>query len=209
MNPELKTYLHETIIPFYRAFDPAHQMDHVLTVIQNSLDIAADHDVNHDMVYVIACYHDIGMQCGRQDHHITGGRFLYDDVNLRRFFDESQMMIMKEAVEDHRASKEEPPRTIYGKIIAEADRDISTEIVMLRTVQFGYKHYPNITKQEHIARAYQHILEKYGPDGYLKLWLETKKNREGLNQIHALLKNRKQMEEYLERLYENEKNHRR
>jgi serine/threonine protein kinase len=96
-----------------------------------------------------------------------------------------------------------------AKIIAEADRDISLEIVMLRTVQFGYKHYPDISKEEHIARAYEHILEKYGPQGYLKLWLKTKKNQEGLQEIHAMLRDRKKMEAYLERLYENEKNHRR
>lgn len=209
MNAALKMYLHQTIIPIYRHFDPAHQMDHVLTVIDNSLEIANDYDVDVDMVYVIACYHDIGMQYGRKDHHITGGRFLYEDHELAKYFDEEKRKMMKEAVEDHRASREEPPRSIYGKIIAEADRDISPEIVMLRTVQFGYKHYPEITKAEHIARAYQHILEKYGPQGYLKLWLETKKNQEGLQAIHELLSNRSMMEEHLERLYENEKNHRR
>ncbi len=209
MNPSLKIHLHDTIIPFYRAFDPAHQMDHVKTVIENSLDIAKDYDVNLDMVYVIACYHDIGMQFGRKDHHITGGHFLYHDAYLRLFFSEEEMIMMKEAIEDHRASKEEEPRSIYGKIIAEADRDISLEIVMLRTVQFGYKHYPDISKEEHIARAYEHILEKYGPQGYLKLWLKTKKNQEGLQEIHAMLRDRKKMEAYLERLYENEKNHRR
>lgn len=206
MRKELITYLQQIIIPIYNQFDKAHHADHVEKVIQNSLDIAIDYDVNKEMVYTIACFHDIGMQFGRKDHHITGGQFLFDDEKIKEFFTVEQRQIMKEAVEDHRASNKVPPRSIYGKIIAEADRDIKAEIVLLRTVQFGFKHYPEITKEEHIERAYNHVLEKYGPQGYLTLWLETKKNREGLNEIHQLLSHRSEMEKMIETLYENEKN---
>ena len=205
MHPALKTYLHEKIIPIYQTFDPAHRQDHVAKVIHNSLEIAKDYDVNEDMVYVVACYHDIGIKFGRDNHHITGGLFLFDDQVLGQYFSDEERIVMKEAIEDHRASRELPPRTIYGKIIAEADRDISPEIIMQRTVQFGFKHYPLLTKDEHVLRAYHHILDKYGPDGYLKLWLETKKNRQGLLQIHALLANKPMMIQSLEILYENEK----
>ncbi len=189
MEEKLKRYLEETIISMYKQFDMAHQKDHVYKVIDNSLSIAKDYKVDMDMVYVIACYHDIGMKYGRKDHHITGGQFFYDDVFLMDWFNENSRIIMKEAIEDHRASKEIAPRSIYGKIIAEADRDIDPDTVILRTVQFGFKHYPNLSKEEHIQRAFDHIGEKYGPNGYLKLWLETKKNQEGLKKIHDLLSN--------------------
>ncbi len=207
MRNQLIQYLNENILPIYQAFDPAHRIDHVEKVIQQSLDIASSYDVNLDMVYTIACFHDIGMQFGREDHHLTGGLFLYQQEKLKEFFTEDERIIMKEAVEDHRASNKQEPRTLYGKIIAEADRDISLEIVLRRTVQFGLKHYPHITKEEHVQRAYQHILEKYGPEGYLKLWLETKKNKEGLKEIHDLLKQKEVMQMKIETLYENEKNH--
>ena len=206
MRKELINYLQEKIIPIYTHFDKAHQPDHVEKVIQNSLEIAKDYDLNQEMVYTIASFHDIGMQFGRKDHHLTGGLFLYNDGELMNYFSEEERIVMKEAVEDHRASNKVPPRSIYGKIIAEADRDITAEIVLLRTVQFGFKHYPDITKEEHIERAYNHVLEKYGPQGYLTLWLETKKNREGLNEIHQLLSHRSEMEKMIETLYENEKN---
>lgn len=206
MHPALHAYLHENIIPIYQTFDPAHQIDHVLKVIDNSLKIAADYDVDLDMVYVIACYHDIGIKFGRDNHHLTGGLFLFDDHVIREYFSPEKCLVMKEAVEDHRASRDEPPRSIYGKIIAEADRDISPDIVMRRTVQFGFKHYPNLTRDEHIERAYQHILEKYGPQGYLTLWLDTEKNRQGLKSIHDLLSDKPKMIETLINLYENEKN---
>jgi uncharacterized protein len=203
MNTSLKTYLNHQIIPIYDGFDSAHQSDHVKKVIFVSLEIAKDYEVNTDMVYTIACYHDIGMQFGRDQHHLTGGLFLYKDLELKTYFDEKQIIIMKEAVEDHRASNDDEPRTIYGKIIAEADRDIDIEIVCTRTVQFGFKHYPHLSVDEHIDRAYAHIVDKYGPDGYLKLWLHTKHNQKGLKEIHKKLKNEDEMKAYIKNIYIN------
>lgn len=206
MEEKLTQYLEQHIIHMYQQFDMAHRKDHVYKVIKNSLLIAKDYQVNMDMVYVIACYHDIGMKFGRNDHHITGGQFLYLDTFLKDYFDENQRQVMKEAIEDHRASKEEPPRSIYGKIIAEADRDIDPDIIILRTVQFGFKHYPNLNEDEHLLRAFDHIKEKYGPNGYLKLWLKTKKNQDGLKKIHTLLLEPDKLNAVIRKHYLNIKN---
>jgi len=205
MNSALINYLKISIIPLYDNFDRAHQADHVYKVIEESLDIAKDYDVDLNMVYTIASYHDIGMQFGRSDHHLTGGRFLFEDQALIPFFTEEERIIMKEAIEDHRASRKDEPRSIYGKIIAEADRDIDYETIILRTVQFGFKHYPELTQEEHQKRAIEHIEEKYGPQGYLKLWLKTKKNTLGLQKIHQLLKEEKELKNMIETFYEKEK----
>jgi uncharacterized protein len=203
MKKALKSYLNQHIIPLYQSFDQAHQMNHVQTVIKNSLEIAKDYDVKPDMVYVIACYHDIGMQFGRNDHHLTGGLFLFEDETLKSYFTMEERTMMKEAVEDHRASRKEAPRSIYGKIIAEADRDIDPDIVILRTVLFGLKHYPDLNEEDHFLRAYQHIVEKYGPNGYLKLWLDTKKNSDGLLKIHRLLEQKDLMKSIIINHYRN------
>jgi uncharacterized protein len=203
MEEKLKLYLEQHIINMYQQFDMAHQKSHVYKVIENALSIATDYDVDMDMVYVIACYHDIGMKFGRKDHHITGGQFLFDDIFLESYFNEKSRITMKEAIEDHRASRETPPRSIYGKIIAEADRDIDPNTIILRTVQFGFKHYPNISEEQHIQRAYDHITEKYGPNGYLKLWLDTKKNQEGLNKIHELLLKKDTLYAIIKQHYDN------
>lgn len=206
INPQLKHYLHQHIIPIYQGFDPAHQSDHTLKVIKASLQIAKKYDVNLDMVYTVACYHDIGIQFGRADHHLTGGLFLFNDKKLDDFFTAQEKDIMKEAVEDHRASRPTEPRSIYGKIIAEADRDIDYLVVLTRTVQYGFKHYLDLTKDEHLKRAVDHVEEKYGPKGYLKLWLKTKKNEKGLKKIHKLLKKPKKMKALLENIYDTIKN---
>jgi uncharacterized protein len=206
MEKELLKYLYHKIIPIYRHFDAAHQIDHVETIIHSSLQIAKDYDVNYDMVYVIACYHDIGIKFGRNDHHITGGLFLYNDQELKKYFNEFERNIMKEAVEDHRASNKTAPRSIYGKIIAEADRDIDLEKIILRTCQFGLKNYQDLSENEHTERAYLHILEKYGPNGYLKLWLETDKNIQGLKIIHLALEDKINFKKMIENAYRNIKN---
>jgi uncharacterized protein len=203
MNLHLKTYLNQHIIPIYDGFDFAHQSDHVKKVIFISLEIAKDYEVDINMVYTIACYHDIGMQFGRDNHHLTGGLVLYNDQELKTYFSEEHIKTMQEAVEDHRASNDEEPRTIYGKIIAEADRDIDVETVCTRTIQFGFKHYPHLSIDEHIERAYDHIVDKYGPNGYLKLWLHTKHNQNGLKEIHQKLKNVDEMKAYVKNIYLN------
>ena len=134
-DPSLVTYIEAEIIPRYEHFDRAHGTDHVRTVIAQSLALAARYDVDTDMVYTVAAYHDTGLANGRERHHIDAGRILAEDAELRRRFTEEQIGIMREAVEDHRASSDHPPRTIYGRIVAEADRVIDPATIVRRTVQ--------------------------------------------------------------------------
>ena len=65
VKPDIISYIENEIIPRYDHFDAAHQRDHVNMVIQQSLEIAEHLDVNKDMVYVIAAYHDTGLCEGR------------------------------------------------------------------------------------------------------------------------------------------------
>ena len=57
-SEELKAYIEAEIIPRYGAFDAAHRTDHVRTVIAQSLVLAGHYEVDADMVYAIAAYHD-------------------------------------------------------------------------------------------------------------------------------------------------------
>ena len=122
MNKELERYIEREIIPRYEDFDAAHRTDHVRTVIAQSLELAAHYDADADMVYTVAAYHDTGLANGRERHHIDAGRILAADTELRRWFSEEQIAVMRDAVEDHRASSDGEPRTIYGRIwIAESE----------------------------------------------------------------------------------------
>jgi len=190
IDDSLRQYIAEKILPQYQDYDKGHRTDHILSVIENSLDIAGDYDVNIEMVYVIAAYHDIGMRYGRKDHHLTSGKVLAEDNNLREWFDENQLEIMKEAIEDHRASNDYEPRSLYGKIISEADRVIDAETILYRTMEYGKARFPDYSFDEQAERVYKHVKEKYGEHGYLKLWLKTGKNEKGLSELRELLKDK-------------------
>ena len=170
INAELKKYVEQNIIPQYDNFDKAHQRDHVLMVIQQSLELAEKLGVDADMAYVIAAYHDTGLCEGREHHHEVSARIIRSDQTLRKWFTEEQINIMADAAEDHRASSGHEPRTIYGRIVAEADRFIDADTIIRRTIQYGIDHYPELDREGHYQRMLSHLHEKYGRNGYLHLW---------------------------------------
>ena len=187
IKKEIQEYVERHIIPLYDHFDKAHQRDHVQMVISQSMALAAQMDIDVDMVYVIAAYHDIGLCEGRERHHIVSAQMLLADNELRKWFTESQLQTMAEAVEDHRASSDHAPRSLYGRIVAEADRFIDPDTVVRRTVQYGMEHYPELDKEGHFERMVQHLREKYGRGGYLHLWFDHSPNAERLEVLRRMI----------------------
>jgi uncharacterized protein len=153
------------------------------------------------MAYVIAAYHDLGLEGPRAIHHITSGKILKADQRLKKWFSDMQIEIMKEAVEDHRASASRAPRSIYGKIVAEADRDLNPTSVFQRTIQYGRSHYPEKTKEEHWNRFCEHMREKYSDAGYIKLWIEGSQNEKDLVTLRNIINNRTLLRETFEKLW--------
>ena len=198
MNPKLQQYIEREILPRYDGFDQAHRRDHVTMVIQQSLDIASRLDVDEDMVYAIAAYHDTGLCEGREHHHEVSARIIKADANLRQWFTEEQILVMAEAAEDHRASAKQAPRTIYGCIVAEADRFIDPVTIVQRTVQYGLDHYPELSLEEQYQRMLTHLREKYGRNGYLKLWLPDSPNAVRLERLHDLIDDEARLRELFE-----------
>ena len=128
-------YIETEIIPRYQDFDKAHNLLHVQTVISESLALARQHpEVDERLVYTIAAYHDTGLCRDRATHHLVSGEILMADTTLRQWFSEEEIQTMREAVEDHRASTDHEPRSIYGRIVAEADRIIDSDITLRRPV---------------------------------------------------------------------------
>ena len=201
MNPELKQYIEQEIIPRYDHFDKAHQRDHVLMVIQQSLDIASHLDVDLDMVYAIAAYHDTGLCKGREHHHEVSAQIIKADQILRQWFSEEQIQTMADAVEDHRASAKQAPRTIYGRIVAEADRFIDPETIVMRTIQYGLDHYPELNREEQYRRMVEHLKEKYGRNGYLKLWFPDSPNAARLERLREIIDDQQMVRQLFEQYY--------
>ncbi len=188
MNAELQKYVETEIIPRYAAFDGAHQVDHARTVIEQSLKLAEYYDVDMDMVYAAAAYHDTGLAEGRETHHSVSARIIREDAKLKEWFTEEQIAVIADAAEDHRASNKNKPRTIYGRIIAEADRIIDGDTIIRRTIQFGMSHYPELDREGHFTRFMDHMREKYDDGGYLQLWIPESPNAVRLAEFRKELK---------------------
>ena len=206
MDPSLKAYIESEILPRYTHFDKAHQLDHIETVIRQSAALAdmlaaQGVEVDRDMVYVIAAYHDLGIVNGRENHHTDSGKILIADPVLPDYFTPEQLQTMKEAVEDHRASAKTAPRSLYGRIVAEADRQIDPRTIVVRTVQYGLEHYPELDKAGHMARAKAHLAEKYGEGGYLKLWFKESDNARKLAELRTMMADEQAMDALLEDIW--------
>ena len=195
LSSDLRAYIEEEILPRYNAFDKAHRQDHARTVIDQSLLLAEKLDVDLNMVYAIAAYHDTGLCEGREHHHEVSARIIVNDKNLRKWFTEEQIAVMADAAEDHRASADHEPRTIYGRIVAEADRNIEPLTIIRRTVQYGLEHEKapssaveaEEVKAFHYRRMLQHLQEKYGRQGYLKLWFDDSENARQLEKLRNIM----------------------
>lgn len=199
----MEEYIYNEIVPRYREFDPAHKEDHALTVIGQALELldrmqpwlkehpeaAVEWDVPVDrqILLAAAACHDLGLVNGRDNHHMDSGKIIRADERLREWFSEEEIETIAQAAEDHRASGKAAPRSIYGMIVAEADRVIEGDTIIRRTIQFGFKHYPDLDREGHIERAVSHLREKYGRGGYLKLWIPWSDNAARLSDLQNII----------------------
>ena len=204
MNKQIKEYIENNILPQYHNFDKGHNIDHVKTVIEESLKLADGLEVNTDMVFTIAAYHDLGLLKDRKTHHLVSGEILQADKELTNWFTNEQIYIMKQAVEDHRASSKSEPRSIYGKIVAEADRDIKPLKIIRRTIQFSMNAQPNADKETYWQHLLEHMKEKYEIGGYMKLWFENSPNASKLEELRKIIADKKHLREIFEQLYREE-----
>lgn len=167
IREELIKYIEENIFPSYSRNDYGHRLDHIKYVIDRSLMFSKNvNDINYEMVYTIASFHDIGHYIDAKNHEKVSANMLSCDENLREFFSEEQIKIMAEAVSDHRASMEGEPRSIYGKIVSSADRNVYVDVCLKRAYSYRKEHNPEFTVDEIIDESKEHLLSKFGQKGY-------------------------------------------
>ncbi|MBQ8059368.1 MAG: HD domain-containing protein [Prevotella sp.] len=198
---DIMEFVERNILKRYNAFDAAHNMTHVNRVIKASVQLARKMGADINMSYVVAAYHDLGLEVERATHHIESGKILKADRRLDKWFSAQQIEIMRQAVEDHRASASRAPRNIYGKIVAEADRDLEPMSVIRRTIQFGLAHYPEKTKEEHWDRFVEHLQQKYSSAGYIKLWIAGSDNEQNLRELRRIINDRQQLRQAFEQIF--------
>ena len=204
MNPSLVEYIESEIIPRYASFDKAHREDHALTVIDRAMAMGEAYDIDRDMLYAAAACHDLGLAVDRKTHHLESGRIIRADSRLLEWFSPDQVETIAQAAEDHRASATTPPRSIYGRLVAEADRLIVPETIIRRTIQFGLSHYPELDKEGHWERTLEHLHEKYAEGGYLHLLIPGSPNEEPLERLRAIIRDEARLREIFEKMFDEE-----
>ena len=198
LNEELVEYIKNEIFPLYDRNEFAHGINHIKTVIRRSLELADSYDVDFNIVYTVAAYHDLGHFIDRKRHEIISAEMFMEDENVKRWFADEQRMVIKEAIEDHRASCNHVPRTIYGKIVSTADRTIvDIDNTIKRSYTYGKKNYIGLSEEEQFDKVYEHLVEKYGERGYAKVYLKDKEFDEAVGKLRQALENR---EEFIERV---------
>ena len=203
IRPALRRYIEAEILPRYAAFDAAHREDHARSVIREALSLAARFpEADPEVVYAAAAFHDTGLAEGRQWHHLVSGRIVREDPMLPAWFSPEQVEAIAQAAEDHRASARSAPRSLYGKLIAEADRTIDPEDILRRTLQFSLDHFPALDKEGHFRRCRDHLEEKYGDGGYLKLWIEDSHNAAGLERLRTIIRDPERLRRSLSAIWD-------
>ena len=186
----IQEFIQREIVPLYDGFDAGHGRDHVQTVMSQALSLAQHYpEVDTAVLLTAAAYHDLGLVNGREHHHTDSARIVREDERLSQWFTDEEIHHIAEAAEDHRASSGHEPRTIYGRIVAEADRIIDGETIVRRALQYGMKHEPGLDREGQYARLMEHMREKYDYGGYLQLWIPQSDNAKRLEEFRRLLAN--------------------
>ena len=211
INRELQAYIENNIFPEYEKNEKVHGIDHIKYVIERSFQLVKENssDVNPNMVYTIASYHDIGHHIDSKTHEIISADIMSKDKNLSRFFTKNELVTIKEAIEDHRASAKDDPRSIYGRIVSSADRNNKVEDCLRRTYTYGKKLNPDATDEELFLRAYDVLVNKFGEDGYAKFYFKDTQYENFLRELRELLKDKEKyidtQRKYIEKLKKDNK----
>ena len=179
INEELKKYIEKNVFPQYDKNEKGHNIDHIKYVIDRSFELVEENnlDVNPD----------IGHHIDSKNHEIISADIMSKDENLKRFFNDEELLIIKEAIEDHRASAKDDPRTIYGRIVSSADRNNTVEACLKRTYTYGKKLDPDATDEALFLRAHDVLSKKFGEGGYAKFYFRDKQYEDFLADIRKLL----------------------
>ena len=192
INEDLKKYIEENIFPEYSKNEPAHNIEHIKYVISRSFKFADTvPNINYNMVYTIAAYHDIGHHIDPKRHEIISGEIMSKDENLKNFFSEEELIVIKEAIEDHRASSNHEPRSIYGKIVSTADRNNTVEACLRRSYTYNKKLHPEYDDEKIFEDCHFHLNDKFGENGYAKFFFKDEEYEKFLKDIRELLSDKK------------------
>lgn len=191
VNPELKKYIYDNIFPFYDLNDGAHGIVHIIEVIRRifALNDTFKLELDHNMLYAIAAYHDLGKYEDHTIHEKIAARRFMADENMKKFFGDEERQIIKEAIEDHRSAKEDNPRSVYGKLISSADRNTTIDIVFIRSFFVAKERMPEMNIEEYLDYTIKRLSKKYDEENPENMFFEDDTYQTFISDMRRLLKN--------------------
>lgn len=202
VDKDLIGYIDENVLSSYDdpVVDEGHKLPHIKYVVNRSMKFAVGYNnrsnsfkdhLNLNMVYAIACYHDIGLRFGsRKEHAENSAKYMLSDKGLDNFFTNNEIFVMSDAVAQHRASFKGDPSTIYGKVVSQADRDTDVDAIMYRTFMFRCDKEPYAANFDKLEwDVIKHLTEKYTSDGYAsdKIWFPDAEFEAFIREIDYLM----------------------
>ena len=190
VNEDLKKYVIENIFPLYKKNDLGHNIVHIKEVIRRCFVLNKEFSLNLDenMMFAMASYHDLGKYINHELHHLIAGKMFFEDQNMKRFFNDEQRKTIREAIEDHRSSKEDSPRSVYGKLVSSADRNTSIEIVFIRSFFVAHERMPEDNIEEYLDYTIKRLSKKYSEDNPENMFFEDDVYKNFLVEMRNLLK---------------------
>ena len=190
VRQDLKDYIAEHIFPEYDKNDGGHNIAHILEVIRRSfaLNDTFKLELDDNMIYAIASCHDWGKYENHETHHLIAARNFMNDEGMRQFFSESERKTIKEAIEDHRSSKEDEPRSVYGKLISSADRNTRIEIVFIRSFFVAHERMPDAIIEEYLDYTIKRLSKRYAEENPENMLFEDETYKIFIQDMRNLLK---------------------
>ena len=205
VNEELVSYIESEIFPIYNTFDKGHDLNHINAVIERALALAKKFDdLDIDIVYASAALHDIGIQVQRKNHAYYSRLFVENNKRLKEFFSDEDIKTIADAVEDHSTSKGIEPRTIYGKIVCDADKDDDLETSLLRAYEFTKNYFKDYTEEECISNVHDQLKFKFGEEGKVRFWVNTEEQQEFLKTMKKLAQDEEMFNELMKKIIQKE-----
>lgn len=194
VNSDLIDYIEKNIFPQYNKNDKGHGILHILEVVRRSFELKNSLKLDYlddNMIFAIAACHDCGKYIDHKTHEKIAAEKFYLNEDFKKFFSNEQRIIIKEAIEDHRSSFEDTPRTDYGKLISSADRNSTIDIVFIRSFFVGQDRTPNMTMEEFLDFTINRLRKRYCEENPENMFFEDEIYSKFLSDMRALLNDEK------------------
>lgn len=192
VDSDLRQYIEQQIFPQYIQNDKAHGILHIREVIRRSflLNQTFALGLNPNLLYAIAAYHDLGKHIDSDRHEFISAKLFQQDPIMPKFFSDVERAIAAEAIEDHRSSKFNHPRSTYGRLISSADRNTRVEMVFVRSFFVGKDRQPKAKVADFLEDTHARLSKRYGSDEPENMFYADDEYQNFLVSMRQLLENK-------------------